>query len=40
MQGDAIEPARKLVGIELPVLLVKALLELQTSNMNATVFKR
>lgn len=40
MQGDAIERARKLVGIDLPVLVVKALLEQQTSNMNATVFKR
>ncbi|MEQ6474687.1 hypothetical protein V8Z78_20335 [Comamonas sp. wu1-DMT] len=37
MQGDAIERARKLVGIDLPVLLVKALLEQQASNMNATV---
>ena len=40
MQGDAIERARKPVGIDLPVLLVKALLEQQTSNMNATVLKR
>jgi hypothetical protein len=40
MQGDAIERARKLVGIDLPVLVVKALLEQQTSNMNATVLKR